>query len=124
VKSVATKSTAPAPVIVNVQPFLPAKAKTTARTRARMPAAAGSTGGKTSFSLRSTATQTVQARKAPVTTAAGSASPREARRARSSRSPAVRSVRKVAPWNAKSSTAASPANTVYGVNRSQKLPAK
>ena len=36
----------------------------------------------------------------------------------------VRSVRKVAPWNAKIATTASPPSTVFPLNRSQKLPVK
>jgi hypothetical protein len=33
-------------------------------------------------------------------------------------------VRKVAPWKAKRSTTATPAATVYGLNRSTRLPVK
>ena len=50
------------------------RTKTTARTSAAIPIAAGSTGGKTSLSLRSTATTTVQIRKAAPSAAATSES--------------------------------------------------
>jgi hypothetical protein len=36
----------------------------------------------------------------------------------------VRNVRKVAPWKANRTTTLRPANTVYALKRSQKLPAK
>ncbi len=62
-KIVATRSTAPRAVIANAQALRRLKTKTTASTRATIASAAGRIGGKTSLSLRSTATFTVHARK-------------------------------------------------------------
>ena len=64
VKSVTITAIAPRPVIVNAQISRRRWTKTTARRSAAIPIAAGSTGGKTFLSLRSTATTTVQIRKA------------------------------------------------------------
>ena len=89
-----------------------------------MASTAGSTGGKTSLSLRSTATATVQIRNPAPTTAVAIESRRAAAAARRHSSPVVRSVRKVAPWNANSSTTAIPPSSVYRLKRSQKVPSK
>ena len=59
-----------------------------------------------------TESATVQMRKRDVTTAATTESRRAAWPARASRSPPVRSVRKVAPWNANRRTTVTPAKTV------------
>ena len=123
-KSVATTSTAPSAVIANAQPLRPVKTKTTASTSAAIPSAAGRIGGKTSLSLWSTATTTVQARKPPAATAAATESERAAVFARSHSSPVVRSVRKVAPWKANSSTTATPPSNGVEVEQVPEVPVK
>src|SRR5262245_46388280 len=93
VNSVATVATVPAAVIANAQPRRPTMTRAIASTSAAMATIAGSTGGKTFLSLRSTATATVQIRNPAATAAAGSDSLRAVEAARSQRAPVVRSVR-------------------------------
>ena len=93
VKSVTTTAIVARPVIANALIWLRRRAKTTASMSAAIPITAGSTGGNTSLSFRSTATTTVQIRNTVPSAAATSESRRAARPARSSRSPWVRKVR-------------------------------
>ena len=124
VNSVTITAIVPRPVIVNAQIWRRMRTKTTARTSAAIPITAGSTGGKTFLSFRSTATTTVAIRNAAPSAAATSDIRAAARPARASRSPFVRSVRNVAPWNTKIATTARPPSSVYQLNRSQKVPVK
>ena len=124
VKIVTITAIAPRPVIVKAQTSRRMRTKTTARRSAAIPIAAGSTGGKTFLSLRSTATTTVATRNAAPSAAATSDIRLAARPARASRSPCVRSVRNVAPWKTKMATTARPPSTVYQLNRSQNVPVK
>ena len=64
VKIVATTRKAPAAVSTNAQPLRPSRTQTTAPSSAAIASSAGRSGGKTSLSLRSTATATVQIRNA------------------------------------------------------------
>ena len=77
-KSVATTAIVPRPVIANAQIWLRRRTRTTASTSAAIPIAAGSTGGKTLLSFRSTATFTVQIRNTAPSAAATTDNRREA----------------------------------------------
>src|SRR5262245_54716381 len=112
VKTVATQSTAASAVITNAGRLRRRATKTTASTTAAMPNTAGRIGGKTSLSLRSTATATVHERKAATASAATIERRRAVTAARSQRSPGGRSVREVAPWKANRSTIVTPPRTV------------
>jgi hypothetical protein len=112
VKTVATQSTVAAAVMTKAQPLRLMMTNTTASTMAAIPRSAGRIGGKTLLSFRSTATATVQERKAARTSAARMESRRAVTAARRQRSPVVRRVRKVDPWKANRSTTVSPPSRV------------
>jgi hypothetical protein len=123
VKSVATSETVASAVIANALPPRPANRKTTASASATMPT------GRRKRRREEVLVVAIHRHDDRPDEEDGSddgGRQREqasARAARPWRSPTVRSVRNVAPWKAKRRTTAMPANTVYGLNRSQKLPA-